>query len=147
MLNKRVNSFNRWPCFRFILDGMYPLYNPIRLPQLCKFCDVEASDCKGTGTCESNCSITSICADADEICVAIWYVTVQVIFFHIFLWSVKHLLYASVKHLLCTTVKNHQWILFLSFRYHSHIFLKWHEIKINMLSLRTYCSKEKKWWF
>uniref|UniRef100_A0A671QMX0 TGF-beta receptor type-2 n=1 Tax=Sinocyclocheilus anshuiensis TaxID=1608454 RepID=A0A671QMX0_9TELE len=54
------------------VDGMHPLYNPIRIPQLCKFCDVEASDCKGTGTCESNCSITSICAHAEEICVAIW---------------------------------------------------------------------------
>ncbi|KAI2655028.1 hypothetical protein H4Q32_017343 [Labeo rohita] len=51
---------------------MHPLYNPIRYPQLCKFCDIEESDCKGTGTCESNCTITSICAHPEEVCVAIW---------------------------------------------------------------------------
>ncbi|TWW79723.1 TGF-beta receptor type-2 isoform X1 [Takifugu flavidus] len=40
--------------------------------QLCKFCDVESSNCSGTGTCTSNCSITSICPSAEEICVALW---------------------------------------------------------------------------
>ncbi|XP_026139470.1 TGF-beta receptor type-2 [Carassius auratus] len=52
-------------------DGMHPS-SPILFSQLCKFCDVEASNCKGTGTCESNCSITSICPSAGEVCVAIW---------------------------------------------------------------------------
>ncbi|ROL44118.1 TGF-beta receptor type-2 [Anabarilius grahami] len=51
---------------------MHPLHNPFRLPQLCKFCDLEVSNCNGTGTCDTNCSITSICAQPDEICVAIW---------------------------------------------------------------------------
>ncbi|KAG1936578.1 TGF-beta receptor type-2 [Pimephales promelas] len=51
---------------------MHPFHNSFRLPQLCKFCDVEASYCNGNGTCESNCSITSICSNPDEICVAIW---------------------------------------------------------------------------
>ncbi|KAK9960844.1 hypothetical protein ABG768_008678 [Culter alburnus] len=53
------------------VDGMHPLH-PFRLPQLCKFCDLEVSNCNGTGTCDTNCSITSICAQPDEICVAIW---------------------------------------------------------------------------
>ncbi|XP_072251078.1 TGF-beta receptor type-2 isoform X2 [Leuresthes tenuis] len=40
--------------------------------QLCKFCDLEISSCGGTGTCTSNCSITSICSYDNEVCVAIW---------------------------------------------------------------------------
>ncbi|XP_060937076.1 TGF-beta receptor type-2-like [Limanda limanda] len=40
--------------------------------QLCKFCDLELSVCSGTGTCMSNCSITSICTETNEVCVAIW---------------------------------------------------------------------------
>lgn len=49
---------------------------PSLLPvhQLCKFCDVEPSDCTGTGTCTSSCSITSICQLPEEVCVAIWWV-------------------------------------------------------------------------
>ncbi|XP_035527736.1 TGF-beta receptor type-2 isoform X2 [Morone saxatilis] len=47
-----------------------PSFYPIR--QLCKFCDLELSSCSGTGTCMSNCSITSICTDVSEVCVAIW---------------------------------------------------------------------------
>lgn len=39
---------------------------------LCKFCDVESSNCSGTGICASNCSITSICVFPKEICVALW---------------------------------------------------------------------------
>lgn len=40
--------------------------------QLCRFCDVVPSNCTGTGTCESSCSITSICMYPEEVCVAIW---------------------------------------------------------------------------
>ncbi|XP_073343684.1 TGF-beta receptor type-2-like [Pagrus major] len=43
-----------------------------QMRQLCKFCDLELSSCSGTGTCLSNCSITSICVDPSEVCVAIW---------------------------------------------------------------------------
>uniref|UniRef100_A0A671XNK8 TGF-beta receptor type-2 n=1 Tax=Sparus aurata TaxID=8175 RepID=A0A671XNK8_SPAAU len=43
-----------------------------QMRQLCKFCDLELSSCSGTGTCLSNCSITSICVDPNEVCVAIW---------------------------------------------------------------------------
>ncbi|XP_023133819.2 TGF-beta receptor type-2 [Amphiprion ocellaris] len=46
-----------------------PFY-PLNL--LCKFCDLEASTCSGTGACMSNCSITSICDSNSEVCVAIW---------------------------------------------------------------------------
>lgn len=49
--------------------GKPPFYP---LNQLCKFCDLEVSSCSGTGTCTSNCSITSICDDYNEVCVAIW---------------------------------------------------------------------------
>lgn len=41
--------------------------------ELCKFCDLrESFTCFGTGTCKSNCSITSTCENRTEICVAIW---------------------------------------------------------------------------
>ncbi|KAI3361514.1 hypothetical protein L3Q82_013660, partial [Scortum barcoo] len=49
--------------------GMNSFYS---ISQLCKFCDLELSSCSGTGTCESNCSITSICSEPEEVCVAIW---------------------------------------------------------------------------
>uniref|UniRef100_A0A8K9Y8K1 Serine/threonine-protein kinase receptor n=1 Tax=Oncorhynchus mykiss TaxID=8022 RepID=A0A8K9Y8K1_ONCMY len=42
------------------------------LNKLCKFCDVESSSCNGTGSCLSNCSITSICRLEHEVCIAIW---------------------------------------------------------------------------
>lgn len=49
--------------------GMPHLYP---MNQLCKFCDLELSSCSGTGTCMSNCSITSTCPEFSEVCVAIW---------------------------------------------------------------------------
>ncbi|XP_078109790.1 TGF-beta receptor type-2-like isoform X2 [Sander vitreus] len=50
-------------------QGMPPFF-PSK--QLCKFCDVEPSSCNGTGTCMTNCSITSICTYINEVCVSIW---------------------------------------------------------------------------
>ncbi|CAB1321266.1 unnamed protein product, partial [Coregonus sp. 'balchen'] len=41
------------------------------LKKLCKFCDVESSSCNGTGSCLSNCSITAICPQEEEVCIAI----------------------------------------------------------------------------
>uniref|UniRef100_A0AAZ3PP09 Serine/threonine-protein kinase receptor n=1 Tax=Oncorhynchus tshawytscha TaxID=74940 RepID=A0AAZ3PP09_ONCTS len=53
-----------------VLNGMFqPSFS---LNKLCKFCDVESSSCNGTGSCLSNCSITSICRLEQEVCVAIW---------------------------------------------------------------------------
>ncbi|XP_034730522.1 TGF-beta receptor type-2-like [Etheostoma cragini] len=49
--------------------GMPPFFS---FMPLCKFCDVEPSSCNGTGTCISNCSITSTCVDIIEVCVSIW---------------------------------------------------------------------------
>ncbi|XP_060905583.1 TGF-beta receptor type-2-like isoform X2 [Labrus mixtus] len=50
--------------------GMLQLFP---MSKLCKFCDVEpSSSCSGTGTCFTNCSITSICVEASEVCVAVW---------------------------------------------------------------------------
>ncbi|XP_017291588.1 TGF-beta receptor type-2 isoform X2 [Kryptolebias marmoratus] len=40
--------------------------------QLCMFCDLRPSLCNGTGTCFTKCTISSTCADANEICVTIW---------------------------------------------------------------------------
>ncbi|CAL8356873.1 unnamed protein product, partial [Arctogadus glacialis] len=48
------------------------MFSAMPLRKLCKFCDLERSSCNGTGTCFSNCSITSICQEDEEICVAIW---------------------------------------------------------------------------
>uniref|UniRef100_A0A673C600 TGF-beta receptor type-2 n=1 Tax=Sphaeramia orbicularis TaxID=375764 RepID=A0A673C600_9TELE len=55
--------------FRGISKRMPALY-PLHL--LCKFCDVEPTSCSGTGTCMTNCSITSICSLQTEVCVSIW---------------------------------------------------------------------------
>ncbi|XP_076862350.1 TGF-beta receptor type-2-like [Brachyhypopomus gauderio] len=41
--------------------------------QLCKFCDVTLTDCKPTGSCLSNCNISSICERREEVCVAAWH--------------------------------------------------------------------------
>ncbi|KAG5842374.1 hypothetical protein ANANG_G00176980 [Anguilla anguilla] len=41
---------------------------------LCKFCDLQPTSCNGTSvvSCFTNCSITAICAQDDEVCVSIW---------------------------------------------------------------------------
>lgn len=38
---------------------------------LCKWCDGSSPRCQN-GICSSNCSLSSFCAAAQEICVAIW---------------------------------------------------------------------------
>ncbi|XP_060778258.1 TGF-beta receptor type-2 isoform X2 [Neoarius graeffei] len=55
---------------RSAVGGMVP--GRIKLNKLCKFCDVQLSTCDGSGICQFNCSITSICEKSDEVCVAIW---------------------------------------------------------------------------
>ncbi|XP_029600192.1 TGF-beta receptor type-2 [Salmo trutta] len=52
------------------VDGMFQ--QSFSLKKLCMFCDVESSSCNGTGSCLSNCSITSICPLEQEVCIAIW---------------------------------------------------------------------------
>lgn len=44
----------------------------VKLPQLCKFCDVRSSTCDNQKSCMSNCSITAICEKPYEVCVAVW---------------------------------------------------------------------------
>lgn len=44
----------------------------VKLPKLCKFCDVRSSTCDNQKSCVSNCSITSICENPHEVCVAVW---------------------------------------------------------------------------
>uniref|UniRef100_K7FC99 TGF-beta receptor type-2 n=1 Tax=Pelodiscus sinensis TaxID=13735 RepID=K7FC99_PELSI len=46
--------------------------NEYKIRLLCKFCDVKQTTCTHQGHCNSNCSITSICENDDEICVAVW---------------------------------------------------------------------------
>ncbi|XP_056154149.1 TGF-beta receptor type-2-like isoform X2 [Lampris incognitus] len=46
--------------------------NIMKQRKLCKFCDVRASNCSGTGSCIVECDITAICAHLDEVCVSIW---------------------------------------------------------------------------
>ncbi|XP_027005216.1 TGF-beta receptor type-2 [Tachysurus fulvidraco] len=55
---------------RNAVGGMVP--GRIKINKLCKFCDVQTFTCNGFGTCQVNCSITSICEKNDEVCVAIW---------------------------------------------------------------------------
>ncbi|XP_067857253.1 TGF-beta receptor type-2 [Heptranchias perlo] len=43
-----------------------------KLPNLCRFCDIEATDCTNNGVCNSNCTKTSICEKKEEVCVSIW---------------------------------------------------------------------------
>ncbi|XP_067267526.1 TGF-beta receptor type-2 [Chanodichthys erythropterus] len=45
---------------------------PFKLPQLCKFCDFESTECNTTGVCESSCNITSTCENPEEVCVSAW---------------------------------------------------------------------------
>ncbi|KAG7336200.1 hypothetical protein KOW79_000893 [Hemibagrus wyckioides] len=55
---------------RNAVGGMVP--GRYKINNLCKFCDVQISTCDGSNECQANCSITSICEQNDEICVAIW---------------------------------------------------------------------------
>ncbi|KAL1254928.1 hypothetical protein QQF64_012989 [Cirrhinus molitorella] len=43
-----------------------------RLRQLCRFCDIESTDCNATGVCKSPCNLTSICEKPSEVCVSVW---------------------------------------------------------------------------
>ncbi|XP_031441910.1 TGF-beta receptor type-2-like isoform X2 [Clupea harengus] len=44
----------------------------LKINMLCRFCDVRPSTCNNTGSCYSECDITAICANANEVCVSIW---------------------------------------------------------------------------
>ncbi|XP_014909636.1 TGF-beta receptor type-2-like [Poecilia latipinna] len=43
---------------------------PVR--QLCRFCDLRATNCPGRGVCKVECDITAICPEYNEVCVSIW---------------------------------------------------------------------------
>ncbi|XP_073677918.1 TGF-beta receptor type-2 [Garra rufa] len=43
-----------------------------RIPQLCKFCDIESTECNVSGVCKSLCNITAICEKTTEVCVSAW---------------------------------------------------------------------------
>ncbi|CAI5788394.1 TGF-beta receptor type-2 [Podarcis lilfordi] len=49
-----------------MLDGKF------KMAALCKFCDVIPTSCGNEGHCMSGCNITSICADKNEVCAAVW---------------------------------------------------------------------------
>lgn len=42
------------------------------MKKLCKFCDERATSCAGRRTCKVECEITSICPNAQDVCVTIW---------------------------------------------------------------------------
>ncbi|XP_077158666.1 TGF-beta receptor type-2 isoform X2 [Paroedura picta] len=44
----------------------------VPLRGLCRFCDVKATTCTNEGYCFSNCNITAICEDVNEVCAAVW---------------------------------------------------------------------------
>ncbi|XP_008420644.1 TGF-beta receptor type-2-like [Poecilia reticulata] len=44
----------------------------IAIKQLCKFCDLRATNCPGRGVCKVECDITAICPEDNEVCVSIW---------------------------------------------------------------------------
>uniref|UniRef100_A0A672L668 TGF-beta receptor type-2 n=1 Tax=Sinocyclocheilus grahami TaxID=75366 RepID=A0A672L668_SINGR len=56
-----------------------------RLPQLCKFCDIESTACNAIGVCESLCNITAICENPDEVCVSAWYASLFCVI-HLFIF-------------------------------------------------------------
>ncbi|TNM93360.1 hypothetical protein fugu_018762 [Takifugu bimaculatus] len=44
----------------------------MKIPRLCKFCDVRATSCAGVRSCKVECDITAICPDKQDVCVSIW---------------------------------------------------------------------------
>lgn len=42
------------------------------MKKLCKFCDERVTSCAGRRTCKVECDITSICPNAQDVCVTIW---------------------------------------------------------------------------
>ncbi|XP_028606084.2 TGF-beta receptor type-2 [Podarcis muralis] len=48
------------------------LVGKFKMAALCKFCDVIPTSCTNEGHCMSGCNITSICADKNEVCAAVW---------------------------------------------------------------------------
>lgn len=44
----------------------------MKIKKLCKFCDERVTSCAGKRTCKVDCEITSICPDAQDVCVTIW---------------------------------------------------------------------------
>ncbi|XP_048411711.1 TGF-beta receptor type-2 isoform X1 [Stegostoma tigrinum] len=51
---------------RFIIPNQWGPNN------LCRFCDIEPTNCTNSGVCTVNCSINSICENEEEVCVSIW---------------------------------------------------------------------------
>ncbi|XP_043922596.1 TGF-beta receptor type-2 isoform X2 [Protopterus annectens] len=50
----------------------YSALKEMKMSNLCKFCDIQQTDCSNTGKCKVNCNITSTCENKDEVCVTIW---------------------------------------------------------------------------
>lgn len=44
----------------------------MKMPRLCKFCDVRPTSCAGVRSCKVECDITAICPDKQDVCVSIW---------------------------------------------------------------------------
>lgn len=44
----------------------------MKLNKLCKFCDIQPTNCSGKGNCKVECGITAICPQKEDVCVSIW---------------------------------------------------------------------------
>lgn len=44
----------------------------MKMKRLCRFCDVQPTDCTGKGTCTVECNKTAICEFDGQVCVSIW---------------------------------------------------------------------------
>ncbi|XP_039876193.1 TGF-beta receptor type-2-like isoform X1 [Simochromis diagramma] len=44
----------------------------MKIHKLCKFCDIQPTNCSGKGNCKVECGITSICPQKEDVCVSIW---------------------------------------------------------------------------
>ncbi|XP_030596818.1 TGF-beta receptor type-2-like [Archocentrus centrarchus] len=44
----------------------------MQLKRLCKFCDIQPTNCSGKGSCKVECARTAICPREEEVCVSIW---------------------------------------------------------------------------
>lgn len=72
---KTLSDFESSPAllFRLSLSLSLSLESYIvKIPRLCKFCDVRATRCAGVRSCKVECDITSICPDKQDVCVSIW---------------------------------------------------------------------------
>lgn len=53
-------------------SSFFPEASIMKISKLCKFCDIQPTNCSGKGNCKVECGITSICPQKEDVCVSIW---------------------------------------------------------------------------